>query len=205
MKEHAEDVRAVIEASWTGPIVAVGVSRGGTLMLMLAATYPSLVQKLVLMSSHAAPSVTYAQLAWPTEARDLFKQGQKEQALRLIAAVAISEPGTGHLAEQFVQSLMDASTDLILNFITPNPEDDVVDLLPHIQVPTLVMHGTDDRYVPFEMGRYLVDHLANAQFYPLEGRGHGYNAVRTATNEFCQVLRCFIQTGRAPKTSDVTP
>ena len=131
-----------------------------------------------------------------------------EQLCQEFRLITIDPRGTGAsdpLAEQFVQSGMDASTGLLLNFITPNPEDDVVDVLPHIQVPTLVMHGTDDRYIPFEMGRYLVDHLANAQFYPLEGRGHGYNAIRTATNEFCQVLRCFIQTGRAPKTSDATP
>jgi class 3 adenylate cyclase/pimeloyl-ACP methyl ester carboxylesterase len=196
LKEHAEDVRAVIEASWAGPIVGVGGSRGATLMVALAAAYPALVQKLILISGHASPRVTLAQLDWLDTVKELLRQGQKEQALRIAASVSYSEPGTGYLTEQRVQYGLGLPTDIILNFYTPDPEDDVVSVLPHIRVPTLVMHGTADRYVPFAMGRYLAEHISRAQFYALEGRGHA--AISTATSEICEVLRYFVHTGAVP-------
>jgi pimeloyl-ACP methyl ester carboxylesterase len=198
LKEHAEDVRAVIEASWAGPIVGVGGSRGATLMVALAAAYPALVQKLILISGHASPRVTLAQLDWLDTVKELLRQGQKEQALRIAASVSYSEPGTGYLTEQRVQYGLSLPTDIILNFYTPDPEDDVVSVLPHIRVPTLVMHGTADRYVPFAMGRYLAEHISGAQFYALEGRGHA--AISTATSEIYEVLRCFVRTGRVPES-----
>lgn len=188
-------MRAVIEASSTGPVVAVGGSGGGTLMMVLAAAYPALVHQLVLIGSHAAPSVTYAQLEWVDEARACLREGHQAQALGIIASAAFSEPGTRHLAETFVESRLHVPTDILLDFLTPNPEDDVVALLPHIQMPTLVIHGTADRYVPFAMGQYLAEHIHGAQFYTLQGKGHG-GGLFTATHELCEVLRCFVRTGK---------
>jgi class 3 adenylate cyclase/pimeloyl-ACP methyl ester carboxylesterase len=198
-KEYAEDIRAVIEASGAGSIVGVGMSRGGTWMVTLATTYPLLVQKLVLVGSHAAPSVMYAQLDWVDEVRELLRQGQKERALRLLAAIGLPEPGTEHLVEQFVQVRLSVPTDALLNFYDPDPEVDIVALLPQIQVPTLVMHGTADRRVPIEAGRYLAEHIPGAWFYALQGKGHV--PAFTATSEFCEVLRCFIRTGTIPQTT----
>ena len=42
-------------------------------------------------------------------------------------------------------------------------------LLPAIQVPTLVLHRTDYRYMPIEHGRYLAEHIANAKLVELPG------------------------------------
>ena len=93
---------------------------------------------------------------------------------------------------------MPLSTDVHLKFLDPDPEDDVVSLLPHIQVPTLVMHGTADRRVPFTAGRYLAEHIPGAQFYPFMGKGH-MAVVTTAIREFCEVLSCFVRTGTVPE------
>jgi pimeloyl-ACP methyl ester carboxylesterase len=61
-------------------------------------------------------------------------------------------------------------------------------------VPTLVLHGEDDRLFPVEAGRYLAEHIPGAQFYAFRGRGH--LLVATATAEFAQVVRNFVRTGR---------
>jgi hypothetical protein len=52
---------------------------------------------------------------------------------------------------------------------------------------------TEDRNVPFEVGRYLAEHIPGAQLHAFKGRGHV--PVSTATGEFCEVLRCFVRTG----------
>src|SRR4029079_7942959 len=49
---------------------------------------------------------------------------------------------------------------------------DVVDLLPQVKVPTLVLHCRDEAGVPFEEGRKLASTIPGARFVPLEGRNH---------------------------------
>lgn len=43
----------------------------------------------------------------------------------------------------------------------------------HVKVPLLVIHGTDDRVIPFSMGREIFDNAATGkQFVKIEGAGH---------------------------------
>jgi class 3 adenylate cyclase len=46
---------------------------------------------------------------------------------------------------------------------------DVRDVLGAVQVPTLVIHRRDDRYIRVEAGRYLADHIAGARYVELPG------------------------------------
>ncbi len=46
---------------------------------------------------------------------------------------------------------------------------DVMDLLPQIEIPTLVLHRRGDRVVRFALGRELAAHIPNSRFVPLEG------------------------------------
>ena len=49
---------------------------------------------------------------------------------------------------------------------------DVSDLLPRIQIPTLVMHRRGSRAIPFRLGRELASLIRGAWFVPLEGTAH---------------------------------
>ena len=49
---------------------------------------------------------------------------------------------------------------------------DVSDLLPHVQVATLVLHCRDDAVQPFDEGRRLAAGIPGARFVALEGRNH---------------------------------
>jgi hypothetical protein len=51
-------------------------------------------------------------------------------------------------------------------------ETNVVQLLPSLRVPTLVLHRQQDRAMPFRLGRELASLIPNARFVPLEGRDH---------------------------------
>jgi class 3 adenylate cyclase len=46
---------------------------------------------------------------------------------------------------------------------------DARSLLPAIHVPTLVLHRTDYRFIPIEIGRYAADHIEGATFVELPG------------------------------------
>jgi pimeloyl-ACP methyl ester carboxylesterase len=194
----------VIEAVSTGPVVGIGFSRWGCLLVTLATSYPQLVQKLVVVASNPTPSLWHSRPEdWLEEFRSLLRQGQTERAARLLGAIAYVEPGTDHLVEQFVQMARSLPADLILRHFTPAPEEDVVTLLPQIQQPTLVMSGALDRIAPLERSRYLAQHTPGAQLYVFADKGH--MMMYTATSEFCEVLRCFVRTGRVPESGDALP
>jgi class 3 adenylate cyclase len=49
---------------------------------------------------------------------------------------------------------------------------DVREVLPHIQVPTLVIHRIDERVLPVFHGRYLADNIPGARFLEQPGDDH---------------------------------
>ena len=53
-------------------------------------------------------------------------------------------------------------------------EGDVRSVLPVVNVPTLVMHRTGDRFVVFEHGRYLAEHIPGAKLIELSGEDHAH-------------------------------
>jgi 3-oxoadipate enol-lactonase len=53
---------------------------------------------------------------------------------------------------------------------------DSFDRLPGVRVPTLVLHGTEDRTIHPDNGRILADRIPGARLVLLEGAGHVYHA-----------------------------
>jgi pimeloyl-ACP methyl ester carboxylesterase len=51
-------------------------------------------------------------------------------------------------------------------------EVDARDILPTIQVPTLVLHRTGDARITIDAGRYIADHIPGAKFVELPGVDH---------------------------------
>ncbi len=196
LKDHMEDVRAVIEALAAAPVVGVGISRGGRIVVRLVDTYPSLIHKIVLIGANSGTG----RRATADEVRANLGQGNIEGALSLFSSRIFSEPETHDLAEQLLGSLLSQPLETILGFfLDPDPEAKIDLLLPKIRVPTLVVHGTADRTVPFEAGRYLAEHIPGAHLYAFKERGH--LPIFTATKEFCEILSCFVRTGRVPESA----
>jgi hypothetical protein len=66
---------------------------------------------------------------------------------------------------------------------------DVRDLLPKVNLPTLIVHYRNDRFIPFEAGRELAAGIPGARFVPLEGDAHIFyfghtRPLRRAVAEF---------------------
>ncbi len=201
LRQHAEDVRAVIEATAaTGPIVGIGLSLSGTVLVKLVTTYPILLHKLVLISTNPSFNVLNATQAWLDAYRDHLRQEEKEQALRILASILYPEPEAGLLAEQMVQALLSVPTDILLRHYDANSEYDMVALLPQVQVPTLVMRGTADQRTPLDGVQVVVNHIPKAQLYTFKDKGHWL--IRTATTELCEVLRRFVRTGETSARLD---
>ncbi|MFQ5946679.1 MAG: alpha/beta fold hydrolase, partial [Anaerolineae bacterium] len=200
--DHAADVGAVIKAVGGGPVVGIGISRGGNVLVKLAASAPSLLKKLVLVGTPLDDmrpgSASRLRHEFDDRFRAFLQEKNLEQAMPFFAATIITEPGTGDFAEQFVRSSLRLPRETILSFFSLDDAANIVPVLERVKAPTLVIHGTHDRRVSMEAARYLTEHLPAAQLYPFEGRGH--LPIFTATGEFCEVLRSFVRTGRVPSS-----
>jgi pimeloyl-ACP methyl ester carboxylesterase len=198
VRDHMEDARAVIEATGNRPVVFIGISRTGAIAVNFAATYPRLVEKLVLIGTHHSPPGTDGRPVDPNHWTQRFmavaRAGDREQAFRVAWETGCSEPGSRDLIESFVRMSHELPWEVWENYFVEDPGRDLRPLLPALSVPTLVLHGESDHMIPLEAGHYLADHIPDAQFYLFKGRCHA--PMFTATVEFAQVVRHFIRTGR---------
>ena len=205
LMEHAEDLRAIIEAAGTRQVTGVGISRGASILLNLVASYPSLLKNIVtigagLGSAHYDGSLdSDERLPAAVVVPEFVEAMQKkdiEGMLSIFLSRVFSEPGTEQLLKDRFHNLLQLPPETIFRFFAKDPHRYVVPLLDRIEIPTLVIHGVEDRLIPLECALYLAKHIPRAHLYPFEGRGHIPSV--TATGEFCEVLRQFVRNGEVP-------
>jgi DNA-binding SARP family transcriptional activator/pimeloyl-ACP methyl ester carboxylesterase len=192
--DHAADIGAVIEAAGRGPVTAMGISKSGNMVVRLAVSSPSLVKRLVLIGTPLETTPGSMSLV-PSEEDDRFraalKAGDLERAMHHFVATVVSDPDTGELAEQFTRNLLRLPRESILSTWTPDPELDITPILGQLKIPTLVLHGSEDRRVSVAAADHLARHISDARLHLFEGRGH--LPIFTATAEFCDILRQFVR------------
>ena len=171
-----DDVRAVMEAVGSRRAVLMGVSEGGPLCSLFAATYPEKTEALIMIGSYARRMWDHDYPWGRTLAdRDRFCQtiiedwggpvGLEERAPSLAGDPAFSAWWSAYLR-------MGASPGAAVALTRMNAEIDIRDVLPSIRVPTLVMHRTGDRCLRVEEGRYLASRIPGATFVELRGIDH---------------------------------
>ena len=176
LEQRLDDVRAVMEAAGSQRAVLFGVSEGGPLCSLFAATYPERTEALVMIGSYAR-RIQDDEYPWgPTrENRDAFCQkivdewggpvGIEERAPSKAHDPAFREWWASYLR-------MGASPGAAVALTRMNAEIDVRDVLPTIRVPTLVLHRRGDRCLNVEEGRYLASKIPGAMFVELSGDDH---------------------------------
>jgi pimeloyl-ACP methyl ester carboxylesterase/DNA-binding winged helix-turn-helix (wHTH) protein len=204
-----DDVRAVMEAAGSRRAVLMGVSEGGPLCSLFAATYPEKTEALVMIGSYAR-RMWDSDYPWGTtpEERDRFCQtiiddwggpvGLDERAPSMADDAAFRAWWSAYLR-------MGASPGAAVALTRMNAEIDIRDVLPSIRVPTLVLHRTGDRLLKVEEGRYLASRIPGATFVELPGVDHlpfvgDQEALLSALEEF--LLR--METRRPPTASLAT-
>jgi pimeloyl-ACP methyl ester carboxylesterase len=187
--ERMDDLRAVMDAVGMQQAALLGISEGGPLAALFAATYPQRCSALVLYGTFAR----FASWLPTTEALDQFL-GYIDQAwgsggsLPLFAPTRANDEGFQRWWGRFER--LGASPSAAKSLMRMNSQIDVRHILPTIRVPTLVVHRTGDVTIDVEGGRYLAEHIPGAQYVELPGTDHipfvGENAgeIADAIDEF---------------------
>jgi pimeloyl-ACP methyl ester carboxylesterase/plasmid stabilization system protein ParE len=176
LEESVDDLRAVMDAAGCESADVVGISEGGTMATLMTASHPDRVKALVLYGTFSrllrAPDyplgVTEEQLSALVE---LSAKGWGEGIG--LGGWAPSRRGDDELRRWWARlQRVAASPGMVRNIFALYPQLDIRDVLPAIQVPTLVLHRRDDRMVALEMGRYLADRIRGAKFVEVDGTDH---------------------------------
>ncbi|PNZ77570.1 alpha/beta hydrolase [Staphylococcus microti] len=65
------------------------------------------------------------------------------------------------------------------------------DLMAHIQMPTLIVNGDNDKMVPTENTHVLAQHIANSELIIYPNAGHG--SLFQVPEQFCQAVVEFLK------------
>ncbi|MFI5001248.1 MAG: adenylate/guanylate cyclase domain-containing protein [Reyranellales bacterium] len=171
LDERIDDIRAVLDAAGSQRAHLFGVSEGGPMSILFAATYPERVKGLILFGSYArtvGASVPQDDLA--AAERDVRENWGTGKGLPNFAPSAAGNPAAVQSFAKFER--LSASPSDVINLMRMNREIDVRAVLPTIRVPTLVIHRRDDVRVRSLAGRELADNIPGARYIELPGSDH---------------------------------
>ena len=178
LEERVEDMRAVLDAVGSERAALFGISEGGPMSVLFAATYPERITNLVL----------YGSFAKFDPAPDYFPetQGEHDAFLERIYRI-VDSWGQGTAVDIFAPSLAGsaairsawalleraaASPAMVRAVVEAVRQVDVRAVLAAIRVPTLVIHRTGDSVVRVHHGRFIAGHVPDARYVELPGDDH---------------------------------
>ena len=156
LEQRMDDVRAVMDATGSERTALFGISEGGPMSVLFAATYPERTSSLILYGSIAkgARAPDYPWGSTLDEMEGWLEGWRKEWGGPY--EIENWAPSAAH-DERFRQwwakyLRLGASPSAVINVFRMNAAIDVRDILPAIHVPTLVMHRSGDRVIDVEQG-----------------------------------------------------
>jgi len=176
LEQRMDDVRAVMEAVGSKRAALLGVSEGGPMCSLFAATYPDKVEALVMIGTYArriwAPDYPWAPSQEERERflEDILENWGGPVGLEARAPTAAADPAFRDWWAAYLR--MGASPAAAVALTRMNSEIDVRHVLPTVRVPTLVLHRAGDRCLRVEEGRYVAGLIPGARYVELNGDDH---------------------------------
>jgi pimeloyl-ACP methyl ester carboxylesterase/DNA-binding CsgD family transcriptional regulator len=190
------DLETVVEAVGVDQFALLGISQGAPVAVEYAVRHPERVSRIVLYGAYA---------------RGRLKRGASKTEFD--AVVTLMKEGWGRdnpaYRQMFTSQFMPGATleqmawfnDL--QRISTSAETaariqavgsgiDVLDRLPLVRAPTLVLHARGDQRVPFNEGRQIAALIPNARFVALESNNHLTLADEPAWPRLIGEVRAFL-------------
>lgn len=202
-----EDLEAMVEVLQPQePMILLGISQGAATCIEYAVRHPERVSHLILYGGYS---------------RGIMKRGD-ERGERLFTAIlelvrlgwGSNNPGFRQVfTSRFVPSANEEQIDwfnelcrkttapeIAARLLEVRTNIDVVDLLPRVRTPTLVLHAREDGVTPFEEGKRLAAGIPGAEFVALDSRNHVLLEGEPAWERFQEAVLDFI--GAAPAVAE---
>ena len=171
MDERMDDVRAVMDAVGIERAVQFGVSEGGSLATLFAASHPERTNSLIVYGGFARfvhwiatdegfeKLITYMDTRWGSG-----------ESLPYFAPKMAGDPALQQWWGKFER--LGANPAAAIALMRMNRQIDLTGILHSVKVPTLIFHLTGDTLVSVEGGRELAAGIPGAKLVEMPGTDH---------------------------------
>jgi class 3 adenylate cyclase len=183
LEERTDDIRAVMDAVGSREAFVFGVSEGANMACLFAATFPQRTRGLIIWGGQAR-WVKTSDYPWG------YSREEKEREIQRLSENGIDleyllgpGAGIGPTDDPVYRDWLlrwaraGGSPSAAAALERMNAEIDVRDILPTIQVPTLVMNRTGDPVANIEAARDLASCIPGARFVEFPGNTHSPYAI----------------------------
>jgi 2-hydroxymuconate-semialdehyde hydrolase len=188
-----DDALALLDKLDVGQVDVIGNSMGGAIALSLAAARPAAIRRIVLMGSMGVA------MALPDGLDRVW--GYRPSVENMREVIGLFAYNRGLITDELVQMRYESSLNPPVRdswaAMFPSPRQRWVDDLAlsgaelnGIGQPVLMVHGRDDRVVPWRSSAPLLDLLPDARLHVISGCGHWTMIEKTA--EFLSVVEPFL-------------
>jgi pimeloyl-ACP methyl ester carboxylesterase len=177
LETRMDDVRAVLDAVGSERAALLGISEGGPMCLLFAATYPERTSALVMLGSFPRQlaaedypiGIDEAEFEARLERieRDWPGEYAREFLGRTAPALASDPEAVNAYTHRMAQGASPGAAAALLKM---NADIDVRHVLPSVRVPTLVLQREDEYYSA--AGRYMAARIPEAKLVELPGDDH---------------------------------
>jgi pimeloyl-ACP methyl ester carboxylesterase len=176
LEQRTEDIVAVLDAVGSDSAALFGVSEGGNMSALFAATYPERTRALVLSGTGArgswAPDYPWRRKPEETEQLIAYMRrnwGKPFELDEAAPSMADNEAAREWWGAYIRNSASPKAAELITRL---NSQIDIREILPTIRSPTLVINREHDAWGPSDEARYIADLIPNATLKIVPGADH---------------------------------
>jgi pimeloyl-ACP methyl ester carboxylesterase len=182
LETRMDDIRAVMDAAGSKRAAVVGVSEGGPMTLLFAATHPERIAAAVVYGTLA--SFTKADdYPWGHTREELLERLRlrtprlgtvpwMDDALAALAPTKANDEAVKRYWRRWIQT--SGSPGAVDALSRMNLDIDVRHTLRAIAVPTLVLHRVDDQDTVIGGARYIASKVPGAELVELPGTDHSW-------------------------------
>ena len=193
-----QDLETVIDALQLRQYALLGISQGAATAIAHVVRHPERVTKMVFHGAYALGRNKRASSKERETAQaylTLMRHGWGDEHSAFLQALSsIYFPrGTADQIRDFAElQRVATSAENAIKLRAACDNIDVVDLLPKVTVPTLVLHSRYDNVVPYEEGRRIAASIPNARFVTLESENHVPLPGEPAWSDFVGNIEAFL-------------
>ncbi len=176
--EMAQDAAGLLEALSIESAHVLGISMGGMIAQELALAHPERVRTLALGCTYCGGegSALTSPEVMQRIAESLLS-GDRERALRTAFEVNVSRAAEAANPALFQQSLAIAArravaVPVIMAQVQACTAHDTYERLPRLEMPTLVVHGTEDLMLPVQNANVIASRVPGARLEIFDRAGH---------------------------------
>ena len=199
LETFLDDLETVVDSLALERFALLGMHSGAAVSIAYAVQHPQRVSKLVLFGGYAQGH----------QQRNLSRDADWAKAMTVVLGSSQEHPvfirafsslwlpsGTPEQVQWFMDlARVSHSSESQAKFGMAVGKIDVIDLLPMVNVPTIVFHCIRDNLIPFSQGRLLACSIPNARFVPLDSENHALLSREPAWITMMEEMEAFLADG----------